>query len=48
MMSEEIFGPIMPIFSYSNIDDVIREINDRPKPLVVYLFSECSANKKKV
>lgn len=40
MMSEEIFGPIMPLFSYDNLDELIEEINDRPKPLVVYVFSE--------
>lgn len=29
----------MPLFSYSSLDEVIKEINDRPKPLAVYLFS---------
>ena len=44
MMSEEIFGPIMPLYSYDKLEDVINEINDRPKPLVVYAFSENSRN----
>ena len=35
---EEIFGPILPIISYDDIDDVIRRINDRPKPLALYIF----------
>ena len=48
MMQEEIFGPIMPIYSYTNLDSVIEEIIDRPKPLVVYIFSENKANIKKV
>jgi len=39
LMQEEIFGPILPIMSYSNLDDVIKYINDRPKPLALYLFS---------
>ena len=39
MMQDEIFGPIMPLFSYSSLDDVIEEINSRSKPLAVYLFS---------
>lgn len=38
----------MPLFSYSNLEDVIKEIVDRPKPLVVYMFSENSRNIKKV
>ena len=38
----------MPLYSYTNLDEVIKEINDRPKPLVVYLFSENSSNVKKV
>lgn len=48
MMSEEIFGPIMPLFQYTNLDEVIEEINSRPKPLAVYLFSENSEHVKKV
>ena len=30
----------MPIYSYKNLNELIREINSRPKPLVVYVFSE--------
>lgn len=48
MMQEEIFGPIMPLYSYTNLDDVIEEIVGRPKPLVVYIFSENQSNIKKV
>ena len=48
MMCEEIFGPIMPLFSYDNLEDLINEINDRPKPLVVYAFSENSKNIEKL
>lgn len=44
MMNEEIFGPIMPIFSYSNLDSLVKEINQREKPLVVYMFSERKAS----
>jgi len=45
-MKEEIFGPILPFFYYTNLDEVIKEINSRSKPLVVYLFSESSTNIK--
>jgi coniferyl-aldehyde dehydrogenase len=37
-MREEIFGPILPIETYSSIDDAIARINARPRPLAFYLF----------
>jgi acyl-CoA reductase-like NAD-dependent aldehyde dehydrogenase len=42
LMKEEIFGPILPIKPYHTIDDAIRYINERPKPLVLYLFARSS------
>ena len=39
VMSEEIFGPVLPVLTYSNFEDVMRMINDRPKPLAAYLFT---------
>ncbi|HQL00051.1 MAG TPA: aldehyde dehydrogenase [Smithellaceae bacterium] len=38
IMQDEIFGPILPILPYSDLDDVIGKINDRPKPLALYMF----------
>ncbi|WP_443947101.1 NAD(P)-dependent benzaldehyde dehydrogenase MdlD [Pedobacter sp. AW1-32] len=43
VMQEEIFGPILPILTYSAIDEAIAEINSRPKPLALYVFTEDSA-----
>ena len=40
VMKDEIFGPIFPILSYDNLDDVLRVINDNEKPLALYYFSE--------
>lgn len=40
IMQEEIFGPILPIMEYENIDDAINLINDREKPLALYIFSK--------
>jgi aldehyde dehydrogenase (NAD+) len=37
---EEIFGPIMPIKSFSNLDEVIHAINAGEKPLAMYIFSK--------
>lgn len=35
---EEIFGPVLPVIAYSDIEDVIARINARPKPLALYVF----------
>ena len=39
-MQEEIFGPIMPIISYNDIDKVIKSINEQPSPLALDIFTE--------
>lgn len=44
LMSDEIFGPILPILVYEDLDNVIKFINHREKPLALYYFSE--SNKK--
>ncbi|OWR29932.1 aldehyde dehydrogenase [Saccharibacillus sp. O23] len=38
-MQEEIFGPILPILTYDDIEDAIRQINAHPHPLALYLFT---------
>ena len=38
IMQEEIFGPILPVLDYENIDDVIDYINSNEKPLAFYYF----------
>jgi aldehyde dehydrogenase (NAD+) len=42
-MREEIFGPILPVLTYSSIDEVIARINARGKPLALYVFSRNEA-----
>ncbi len=39
VIQEEIFGPILPIISYSGIEEAIEYINLKPKPLSLYVFS---------
>jgi coniferyl-aldehyde dehydrogenase len=39
LMQDEIFGPILPIVCYENIDQAIQYVNDRPRPLALYLMS---------
>ena len=48
LMQEEIFGPILPIMYYTDINELIKEIISRPKPLAIYHFSESSKNIKLV
>lgn len=38
-MEDEIFGPLLPIMEYTVLEDAIRRINERPKPLALYLFT---------
>lgn len=48
VMQEEIFGPIMPILIFDNLDEAIRNINAMPHPLALYLFTSDKAATKKV
>ncbi len=40
LMADEIFGPILPVLSVEDLDAAIRFVNDRPKPLALYVFGE--------
>jgi aldehyde dehydrogenase (NAD+) len=40
LMNEEIFGPILPIVAIDGVDDAIRFVLERPKPLALYIFTE--------
>lgn len=48
VMSEEIFGPVLPIITFDDIDMIIHKINSMPHPLALYLFSGNKANIKKI
>lgn len=48
IMQDEIFGPLLPILTYDNIDDLINLLADKPKPLALYLFSNNKKTIKKV
>jgi aldehyde dehydrogenase (NAD+) len=48
IMDEEIFGPLLPVIGYSNLDEVIAHINEGQKPLALYLYSRNNANIDKV
>ena len=44
VMQEEIFGPLLPIIGYTNLDEVIERINAGPKPLALYIYSKTEKN----
>lgn len=48
LMQEEIFGPILPIIAIDSIDDALSFINERARPLTLYLFSNQPKIIKKV
>jgi aldehyde dehydrogenase (NAD+) len=45
VMKEEIFGPILPVMTYQNLNDALAQVKTLDKPLAAYVFSE---NKKEV
>jgi coniferyl-aldehyde dehydrogenase len=45
---EEIFGPILPVFTYRTIDEAITYVNDRPRPLALYYFGDAGAERRQV
>jgi aldehyde dehydrogenase (NAD+) len=47
MMNQEIFGPILPVFSYETFDEAHAFINANPSPLAFYLFTQNTHTEKK-
>ena len=45
-MKEEIFGPLLPVYTYKNIDEAIQFVNKLDKPLAVYYFGKNSFRNK--
>lgn len=39
LLKDEIFGPILPVIPYDKLEDAIDYVNDRPRPLALYVFS---------
>ena len=48
VMGEEIFGPIMPIITFDDIDTVIEDLKGKEKPLALYIFSRDKKSIKRV
>lgn len=48
LMTDEIFGPILPIVTVKSLDEAIEFVNSRPKPLATYLFTKGKAVRERV
>lgn len=48
VMQEEIFGPILPIVTVADLDEAIGFINDRDKPLALYVFTESDTTRERI
>ena len=46
LMTEEIFGPLLPIVRFDSLPAAISQINAGPKPLAAYIFSESAAERR--
>lgn len=48
VMQEEIFGPILPVIEYDDVSEAIAIINQKPKPLALYIFSRNRELQKRI
>jgi aldehyde dehydrogenase (NAD+) len=48
LMTEEIFGPILPVVTVQSLDEAITFVNSRPKPLAAYLFTRTRSIRERV
>lgn len=48
LMTDEIFGPILPIITVQSLDEAIEFVNSRPKPLAAYLFTKSKSVRERV
>ncbi len=48
LLDEELFGPILPVVAYDSVDEAIRYINARPRPLALYWFGTDTAARDRV
>lgn len=48
VMGMEIFGPVLPVLSYNSLDEAIRFVESRPRPLALYLFTKSREAKRRV
>ncbi|PWW04454.1 aldehyde dehydrogenase (NAD+) [Hoeflea marina] len=47
-MQQEIFGPLLPVIPYCSLDEALQFVNQRPRPLALYLFSNSGVTRDRV
>lgn len=48
VMGDEIFGPVLPVFEYTDLTEAIAKVNERPQPLALYFFSKDKQKQERV
>ena len=48
VMGQEIFGPVLPVLTYKNDEEMMNVVNSHSKPLALYLFTSSKELEKKV
>ncbi len=48
VMQQEIFGPILPVITFQDVEEAIRRVNSRPRPLALYVFAKNKGFQKKI
>ncbi|KAJ8764355.1 hypothetical protein K2173_006095 [Erythroxylum novogranatense] len=48
LMTEEIFGPLLPVVTLNKIQESIEFVNSRPKPLIIYAFTKDESFKRQI
>ena len=48
VMQEEIFGPVLPVLTFGEIEEAIKFVKEREKPLALYLFTRDAKTEKRV
>lgn len=48
IMQDEIFGPLLPVKTYKEVDEAVAYVNSKPRPLGLYYFGQDSAEERKI
>lgn len=48
IMQEEIFGPVLPVMEFDDLNQVVEMMGNHPKPLALYFFTSSKENEKKI
>lgn len=48
IMLDEIFGPILPVMEFEDLEEAIKIVNSKPKPLALYFFSNNKKHQKRI